>query len=54
MLGGIALSPLSMALTGALVDLGYVALCFAGGGILIVLAALLGVAWGVPTHMREG
>jgi MFS family permease len=54
MLGGIALSPLSMALTGALVDLGYVALCFAGGGILIVVAALLGVVWGVPTHMREG
>ncbi|HET9498066.1 MAG TPA: MFS transporter [Candidatus Limnocylindria bacterium] len=54
MLGGIALSPLSMALTGALVDLGYVALCFIGGGFLIVLAAFLGVAWGVPTHMREG
>jgi MFS family permease len=54
MLGGVALSPLSMALTGALVDLGYVALCFAGGGVLIVIAALVGVAWGVPTHMREG
>jgi len=54
MLGGVALSPLSMALTGVLVDVGLVAVAFAGGGALIVLAALVGIAWGVPTHMREG
>jgi hypothetical protein len=54
MLGGVALSPLSMALTGVLVDLGLVALVFAGGGALIVLAALVGILWGVPTHMRDG
>jgi MFS family permease len=54
MLGGIALSPLSMALTGVLVDVGLVAAAFAGGGALIVLAALVGILWGVPTHMRDG
>jgi MFS family permease len=54
MLGGVALSPLSMALTGVLVDIGAVALCFAGGGALIVVAALAGVVWGVPAHMHEG
>jgi MFS family permease len=54
MLGGIALSPLSMALTGVLVDLGLVALVFAGGGALIVVVALVGIIWGVPTQMRDG
>jgi len=54
MLGGIALSPLSMALTGVLVDLGLVALVFAGGGALIIVVALIGIIWGVPTHMRDG
>ena len=54
MLGGVALSPLSMALTGVLVDLGLVALVFAGGGALIIAVALIGIIWGVPTHMRDG
>jgi MFS family permease len=52
-LGGIALSPLSMALTGALVDIGAISFVFAGAGILIVIAAVAGIVWGVPAQMRE-
>ena len=38
-----------------LVGLGaWVALVFAGGGALIVLAALVGVPLGVPTHCAMG
>jgi hypothetical protein len=53
MIGGVALSPLSMAAAGALVDLGAASLLYAAAGILIVATALVGVAWGVPAHMRE-
>lgn len=53
MLGGLALTPLSLAAAGLLVDLGAATLCFAVAGGLIVVAALAGVAWGVPAQMRE-
>jgi MFS family permease len=53
MIGGVALSPLSMAASGVLVDLGAASLMFAAAGALIVVTALAGVAWGVPSHMRE-
>lgn len=53
MLGGLAMSPLSLAAAGLLVDLGAATLCFAVAGGLVVVAALAGVAWGVPGQMRE-
>jgi len=53
MLGGLAMSPLSLAAAGLLVDLGAATLCFAVAGGLVVLAALAGVVWGVPSQMRE-
>lgn len=53
MLGGLALSPLSLAVAGLLVDLGAATLCFAVAGGLVVVAALVGVVWGVPAQMRE-
>lgn len=53
MLGGLAMTPLSLAVAGLLVDLGAATLCFAVAGGLVVVAALAGVAWGVPGQMRE-
>jgi MFS family permease len=53
MLGGLALTPLSLAAAGLLVDLGAATLCFAVAGGLIIVAALAGVVWGVPAQMRE-
>jgi len=53
MLGGIAMSPLSLAAAGLLVDLGAATLCFAVAGGLVVVTALAGVGWGVPSQMRE-
>jgi len=53
MLGGLALSPLSLAAAGLLVDLGAATLCFAVAGGLVVVTALAGVVWGVPAQMRE-
>lgn len=53
MLGGLALTPLSLAAAGLLVDLGAATLCFAVAGGLIMVAALAGVVWGVPAQMRE-
>ncbi|MGH2391973.1 MAG: MFS transporter [Candidatus Limnocylindria bacterium] len=53
MLGGLALSPLSLAIAGLLVDIGAATLCFAVAGALVVVAALAGVGWGVPSQMRE-
>jgi MFS family permease len=53
MIGGVALSPLSMAASGALVDLGAASLLFAAAGILILVTAVVSMAWGVPAQMRE-
>lgn len=53
MLGGLAMTPLSLAAAGLLVDLGAATLCFAVAGGLVVMAALAGVVSGVPSQMRE-
>ena len=53
MLGGLAMSPISLAIAGLLVDIGAATLCFAAAGGLVVVAALAGVTWGVPGQMRE-
>ena len=42
---------MSLAIAGALVDLGAVTLTFMAAGAIVILAALAGVAWGVPTQM---
>jgi hypothetical protein len=54
MLGGIALSPISLAAAGFLVDIGATTAMFAVAGGLVVATVLAGVAWGVPAQMREG
>jgi MFS family permease len=53
MLGGVIMSPISLALAGLLVDLGYATPMFVGGGILILVATAAAVVWGVPAQMRE-
>ena len=51
MLSSVGLAPVSLAAAGALVDLGAATLMFAVAGGIILVAALAGVAWGVPGHM---
>ena len=51
MLGSIGLAPVSLAIAGALVDLGFVTFMYLAAGALVVGAALVGFAWGVPAHM---
>ncbi len=50
-LGSVGLAPVSLAIAGALVDLGAVTLTFVAAGVIIIAAAIAGVAWGVPTQM---
>jgi MFS family permease len=51
MLGSIGLAPVSLAIAGALVDLGFATFMYLAAGALVVAAALVGFAWGVPAHM---
>jgi len=51
MLGSIGLAPVSLAIAGALVDLGAATFMYAAAGGIVVAAALVGFAWGVPAHM---
>ena len=50
-LASIGLAPVSLAIAGALVDLGAVTLTFVAAGAIVIAAALAGFAWGVPTKM---
>jgi MFS family permease len=50
-LGSVGLAPVSLAIAGALIDFGAVTLVFVAAGAIVLLAALAGVAWGVPTLM---
>lgn len=50
-LGSVGLAPVSLAVAGALVDLGAVTLLFVAGGAIIIAASVTGVAWGVPSQM---
>jgi MFS family permease len=54
MLGSVGLAPVSLAVAGALVDLGAgaVTITFLVAGAIVVLASLAGLAWGVPAHME--
>ena len=49
-LGSVGLAPVSLAIAGALVDLGAVTLTFLAAGAIVIAAALAGIAWGVPTR----
>jgi hypothetical protein len=53
MLSGVGMAPFSLAIAGAIIDLGAVAVAFAVGGALIVAAALAGLASDVPQQMTD-
>ena len=53
MMGGVIMSPISLALAGLLVDLGFATPMFVGAGALVVVTTVAGIVWGVPEQMRE-
>ena len=53
MMGGVIMSPLSLALAGLLVDIGAATPMFVAAGGLVILTTLAGIVWGVPRQMRE-
>lgn len=50
-LGSVGLAPVSLAIAGALIDVGAVTGVFLAAGAIVILAAVAAVAWGVPTLM---
>jgi MFS family permease len=48
-LAAVGLAPVSLAIAGALVEVGAVTLTFVVAGAIVVAAAIAGLAWGVPT-----
>jgi MFS family permease len=50
-LGSVGLAPVSLAIAGALVDVGAVTLTFVVAGTIVVAAAIAGIAWGVPSQV---
>ena len=50
-LGSVGLAPVSLAIAGALVDVGAVTLMFVVAGGIVVAAAIAGIAWGVPSQV---
>ena len=50
-LASIGLAPFSLAIAGVLVDVGAVTLTFLVAGAIVVVAAIAGIAWGVPALM---
>jgi MFS family permease len=53
MMGGVLMSPISLAVAGVLVDVGAATPMYVGAGALVVVTAVAGVLWGVPEQMRE-
>jgi MFS family permease len=53
MMGGVIMSPLSLAAAGLLVDMGAATPMFVLAGGLILLTTAAAVVWGVPSQMRE-
>jgi MFS family permease len=53
MLSGVGLAPISLAIAGAVIDIGAVTAAFAVGGGIIVLAAASGLFSGIPQQMRD-
>jgi MFS family permease len=52
-LGAVGLQPISLAVSGAIIDLGAVTLMFAVAAGIIVAAAIVGLLGGVPTQMSD-
>ena len=50
--GSVSLAPISLAVSGAVVDVAATAMFAVAGGI-VILACLIGVAWGLPAQMQE-
>jgi MFS family permease len=53
MLGAVGLAPVSLAITGAIIDLGAVSLMFTVAAAIIVAAAAAGMFAGVPAQMTD-
>jgi MFS family permease len=53
MLGAIGLAPVSLAISGAIIDFGATSLMFAVAGAIVVAAALAGFVAGVPSQMTD-
>ncbi len=53
MMGGVIMSPLSLAVAGLLVDLGAATPMYLVAGALLAVTTLAGIVWGVPEQMRE-
>ena len=53
MMGGVIMSPLSLALAGVLVDVDAATPMYLLAGALVVVTAVAGIVWGVPEQMRE-
>ena len=53
MLGGVGLAPISLAISGAIIDLGQVTLVFSVAGAIVVAAAIFGLYAGVPAQMTD-
>ena len=53
MFGGVRLSPISLAVSGVIIDFGAVSLMFALGTAIVLAAALAGLFAGVPAQMAN-
>ena len=53
LLGAIGLSPVSLAVSGVIIDFGAVSLMFAVAGAIVVAAALVGLVAGIPSKMTD-
>jgi MFS family permease len=53
LLGAIGLAPISLAISGAIIDFGATSLLFAVAGAIVVAAALAGFVAGVPAQMTD-
>jgi len=53
LLGAVGLSPVSLAVSGVIIDFGAVSLMFAVAGAIIVAAALAGLFAGLPSQMSD-
>jgi MFS family permease len=50
-LAAVGLAPVSLAIAGALVDVGAVTVTFVVAGAIVVAASVAGIAWGVPSQV---
>jgi hypothetical protein len=53
LLGAVGLSPVSLAVSGVIIDVGAVSLMFAVAGAIVVLSSLAGILAGVPSQMTD-